>query len=86
MRRLTRVNVASVLRLDGIYYAGVTAMVGFWLAIGEPTTPLVDWARFAAAYMPVVAVEPLLTLAALSLARQVKGSPAAALCLDLRYA
>jgi cobalt/nickel transport system permease protein len=85
-RHLTRVDLQTTLRVDGTYYAGVTTMVGFWLVIGEPTTPLVDWVRFAVAYLPVATVEPLLTLAVLAAARQARALPGASLCLDLRYA
>ena len=30
-----RLSWPAILKLDGIYYAGVTLMVGFWLLIGE---------------------------------------------------
>ena len=53
---------ASVLRFDAAYYAGVVAMVGFWLALGQEATPLQSWAIFAASYLPLVALEPLVTL------------------------
>ncbi len=45
---------SSVLRFDALYYGGVVAMVGFWLALGDERTPLADWALFAASYLPVV--------------------------------
>src|SRR5687767_6156276 len=64
-QRLQRVDLRAVLRLDAAYYAGVTAMVGFWLSIGEVATPLSEWARFAASYLAVVALEPVVTLAVL---------------------
>jgi ABC-type Co2+ transport system permease subunit len=60
------IDVATVLQLDGSYYAGVTLMVGFWLSIGEVATPLADWLRFAASYLAVVALEPLLTIGLLA--------------------
>ena len=56
---------SSVLKFDAAYYAGVVAMVGFWLALGQEPTPLASWARFAASYLPLVALEPLFTLLAL---------------------
>ncbi|HSV53075.1 MAG TPA: energy-coupling factor ABC transporter permease [Burkholderiaceae bacterium] len=83
-RRLAKVDLAAVLRLDGAYYAGVTAMVGFWLAMGEQPAALADWARFAASYLVVVLLEPVLTVALLAVARQVKALPGVAVCLDLR--
>jgi len=79
-RKVERVDVGTVLRLDGAYYAGVTAMVGFWLAIGEVETPFADWLRFALSYVAVVAIEPLLTIAILvGLARQ-RALPLVRLC------
>ena len=43
-----RLDVRSILKLDAAFYAGVTLMVGFWLAIGEVATPLAAWLAFAA--------------------------------------
>ncbi len=53
---------ASALRFDAAYYAGVVAMVGFWLALGQEPTPLQSWATFAASYLPLIALEPAFTL------------------------
>lgn len=61
-RQVRRVTLGTVLRLDAAYYAGVTAMVGFWLAAGEVPTPLASWLQFASSYLVVVALEPLLTV------------------------
>lgn len=60
-RRVKDVDVKTILKLDAFYYAGVTLMVGFWLAVGEVATPLVAWAAFASSYLALVAVEPLFT-------------------------
>lgn len=49
-----------MVRLRYVYYGGVVAMVGFWLAIGEPLA-LDNWLLFAAAYAPLVLYEPLFT-------------------------
>ena len=65
-QRLRTFSVANILKLDGLYYAGVTLMVGFWLANGQTATALSPWAgfaAFAASYLAIVAVEPLLTWA-----------------------
>ncbi len=62
---LGQASVKTVLKLDSAYYAGVVAMVGFWLMLGETSTALVDWARFAVSYLPVVAAEPVMTLGVL---------------------
>ena len=56
------ISVANVLKLDAVYYAGVTLMVGFWLSISNDAAPVADWALFAASYTSLVAVEPLLTI------------------------
>lgn len=56
---------SSVLKFDAAYYAGVTAMVGFWLALGQEATPFQSWAAFAASYLPLIALEPVFTLVVL---------------------
>jgi len=85
-RRLQRVNLRTVLKLDAAYYAGVTAMVGFWLSIGEEATPLADWLRFAASYLALVAVEPAITVAVLLGVARLRARRWAAWCFDLRHA
>lgn len=62
-----RFTFARVLRLDAIYYAGVATMVGFWLLLSNAATPFADWARWAIAYMPVFALEAMITFAAVTL-------------------
>lgn len=78
-------RAAQILKLDGVYYAGVTLMVGFWLTQSETAFALTDWLRFAASYLSVVALEPLVTLL---LVRGVQGQPVlpawASACLDER--
>lgn len=54
-----RVRWAEVVRFDALYYAGVVAMVDFWLFLGEAPTPVHNWALFAACYLPLVLCEPL---------------------------
>lgn len=83
-RRIGRIDLRAVLRLDAAYYAGVTAMVGFWLAIGEVATPFADWLHFALSYTSVVALEPLLTVAVLLGVARVRRHRWAALCFDAR--
>lgn len=85
-QRLSRsdVSVRQVLQLDGAYYAGVTLMVGFWLALGEPAAVLSDWAMFAASYLSVVATEPLLTLAVVRGVDAVRTQSWARVCFDER--
>ena len=60
-----RVNWTTIVKLDAMYYAGVTAMVGFWLMLSDVATPLSAWASFAATYLAIVALEPVVTWVAL---------------------
>lgn len=59
-----RLSWARIVKLDAMYYAGVTGMVGFWLMIGEVETPFTAWAAFASSYLALVVCEPLVTYAA----------------------
>ena len=61
-------------KLDAVYYAGVTLMVGFWLSISNDAAPVADWALFAASYTSLVAMEPLLTIGLVALAGRLRGS------------
>lgn len=54
-----------ILRFDAPYYAGVAAMVGFWLSLGSEPASLAAWLVFAAAYVPIVLLEPAFTWAVL---------------------
>jgi hypothetical protein len=83
-RRIGRIDMAALLRLDGAYYAGVTAMVGFWLSIAEVATPFGDWLRFAASYASVVVVEPVLTIAVLMLVSRWQHLPLVRACFEPR--
>jgi ABC-type Co2+ transport system permease subunit len=58
-----RLRFARIVKLDAIYYAGVTGMVGFWLLIGQVETPFAAWLAFASSYLAIVAAEPLFTWA-----------------------
>lgn len=77
---LPRLDLPALLRLDALYYSGVTLMVGFWLALAEVATPLAAWGSFALSYLAVMAVEPLLTLAVLALLRRNAKQPLLAYC------
>lgn len=78
-------RATQILKLDGVYYAGVTLMVGFWLTQSETAFALADWLRFTASYLSVVALEPLVTLL---LVRGVQDQPVlpawVSACLDER--
>ncbi len=71
-----RLSWPTILKLDGIYYAGVTSMVGFWLFIGEIETPFSAWLAFATSYLAVVAVEPFITLLTVKMLKRYENSPA----------
>lgn len=62
--RTTSLSWAKIVQLDAMYYTGVTAMVGFWLMIGEVQTPIAAWATFAVSYLAIVAIEPVVTMLA----------------------
>lgn len=74
----------NILKLDAMYYSGVTAMVGFWLAMGEVATPLSAWATFAASYLVIVACEPPLTYAALRLLKRHESSRIVDVCFAVK--
>jgi ABC-type Co2+ transport system permease subunit len=69
-----RLSWANILKLDAIYYSGVTLMVGFWLLIGEVQTPLSAWAAFASSYLAVVAIEPLVSYTIVRAAKRFEDS------------
>ena len=83
---INELNLTPIVKLDALYYSGVTLMVGFWLAIGEVATPLAAWATFAAAYGALVIVEPLFSWLVLRTLARVKGHAAVRFCFDLRLA
>lgn len=58
-----RLNFATMVKLDAMYYAGVTSMVGFWLLVSGAETAFSAWLAFAASYLVIVAAEPVLTYA-----------------------
>lgn len=70
-----RFTFARVLRLDAVYYAGVTAMVGFWLMISTDQAALADWGRWALAYAPVFFVEAALSFGAVIAVRRFADRP-----------
>lgn len=78
------VDVKTILKLDGTYYAGVVLMVGFWLALGQTATPLTEWLRFAASYLALVACEPVFTLGVLWAIKQARRQPLLAACFAPR--
>lgn len=70
-----RLSWATILKLDGIYYAGVTSMVGFWLLIGDVATPFSAWLSFAGSYLVVVAFEPVVTLLTVRVLKKYEHTP-----------
>lgn len=70
----------TILKLDAVYYGGVTAMVGFWLLASDVVTPFAAWAAFAASYLAVVAIEPLFTYATLRLLKRHEHRPWVRFC------
>ncbi|MBF0183541.1 MAG: energy-coupling factor ABC transporter permease [Magnetococcales bacterium] len=74
----------AIVRLDGAYYAGVTAMVGFWLLLGDVQTPFLSWATFAASYLGLVILEPVLTMAAVRLLKRWQEHALVGYCCNIR--
>lgn len=68
------VNWRQIIKLDAIYYAGVTSMVGFWLMIGEVETPFTAWLAFASSYAAIIAIEPVVSMAAVTLLKRYDNS------------
>lgn len=85
-KRIGKLDVKAILKLDAAYYAGVTLMVGFWLSMGEVATPFMAWLTFASSYLVLVACEPLLTYAAVRFMQRHADKPLLRLCFDLRTA
>ncbi|MDX2469761.1 MAG: energy-coupling factor ABC transporter permease [SAR324 cluster bacterium] len=64
-----KLNLKTLLKLDAIFYSGVTLMVGFWL-VGSGVTTFAAWGAFATSYLPVVFVEPIFTLAIITVLKR----------------
>lgn len=80
----TAITWKNILKLDAMYYSGVTAMVGFWLAISNVATSFAAWATFASSYLVLVACEPLLTYTALRLLKRHEGSRIVDVCFAVK--
>ncbi|MCC7278623.1 MAG: energy-coupling factor ABC transporter permease [Chromatiaceae bacterium] len=78
-----RIGWATIVKLDALYYSGVTLMVGFWLLAAEVATPLAAWAAFATSYLAIVAIEPLVTYGALRLLKHYEDRPLVATCFSV---
>lgn len=68
-----KISWTQIVKLDAMYYAGVTSMVGFWLMISDVTTPVSAWATFALSYLIVVLCEPIITYAAVKVLKAFEG-------------
>ncbi|RVV97805.1 cobalt transporter [Mesobaculum littorinae] len=66
-------SYGQALALSTTYQGGVVAWVAFWALYGEGTAALSGVATFGAAYMLVVAIEPLADLAVLAGAKAMRG-------------
>ncbi|MDA8258845.1 MAG: energy-coupling factor ABC transporter permease, partial [Betaproteobacteria bacterium] len=79
-----RISWRVILKLDALYYSGVTAMVGFWLLAADVATPFSAWAAFASSYLAVVAVEPLFTYALVRLLKRHENTPLVNTCFAVK--
>ena len=74
-KKLTkRLSWKAIVKLDAMYYAGVVSMVGFWLVIGQGAATLSSWLTFTAAYLVLIAVEPIFTISIVRLMKKHEGS------------
>lgn len=78
-----RVSWKEILKLDAIFYSGVTAMVGFWLLIGEVETPFSSWLAFASSYLVIVACEPPFTFLTVKLLKKYEHTPVVEKCSEV---
>lgn len=83
-KKMQGLSVANVLKLDAVYYTGVTLMVGFWLSISSVPAPVADWALFAASYASLVMIEPFMTMGLVMAGARLRTSRLAIVCLDER--
>lgn len=67
------ITYAQALRLSATFQAGVVAWVAFWAFWGQGFAAWESVATFGAAYMMVVAIEPLVDLAVLAGAKSLRG-------------
>lgn len=81
-KKMQGLTISNVLKLDAVYYAGVTLMVGFWLFISNVPAPVADWAMFAVSYVSLVAIEPFLTIGLVLAVARLRSSKIAAACFD----
>lgn len=78
-------SFSTILRFDAVYYSGVVAMVGFWLALGEEASAFSAWARFALAYVPLILCEPIITACAVKLLKRFEEKPIVAVFTMTRH-
>lgn len=71
-RPFTSLSLGQVAAVSAVYQGGIVAWVAFWALYGEGVTltNLSALASFGAAYLPVIALESLIGIAVLALARQ----------------
>lgn len=69
----TAISWIAIVRFDALYYAGVVAMVGFWLSLGEQQTAFTAWLTFALAYAPLIFCEPVFTAITIKLLKRIEG-------------
>lgn len=63
----------QTLAMSATYQGGIVAWVGFWALYGQGAASLAGVAAFGAAYMIVLALEPLVDLAVLAAAKRMRG-------------
>ncbi|HMO06741.1 MAG TPA: energy-coupling factor ABC transporter permease [Paracoccaceae bacterium] len=79
-------SYAQALKLSTAYQGGVVAWVAFWAFLGQGAEGWQGVATFAAAYMLVIVIEPLVDLAVLAGAKSVRGLRGSPLVTPRLYA
>jgi len=79
-----RLRWQTILKLDAMYYSGVTAMVGFWLLAANVATPFAAWAAFAMSYLIIVAIEPVVTYGVIRLLKRYEHKRLVDLCFAVK--
>lgn len=74
----------AIVKMDAMYYGGVTTMVGFWLLAADVATPFTAWATFASSYLVIVVFEPVFTYGAVRLLKRYEQSKIVDVCFAVK--
>jgi len=74
----------NIVKMDAVYYGGVTLMVGFWLSVSQVATPFSVWLTFASSYLVIVAIEPVVTFGVIKLLKKYQGNELVDICFAIK--